>query len=115
MAVTLKHKLAPAWYKIEGFEAEFNLRPLTELEMIDVYNETNISGRGRSTRILLSSAGIRNSLMLSLNDWRDVVDEKGEQLKFNRDAIPDLDAILLRGLAQKVIEISTLSEAEKKT
>lgn len=114
MALTIRKKLAPFWLKLDEKDpasAEFRLRPLTELEFIDVQNEASYSRK----RFTLSTEGVRATLAYGLLDWKNVLDEDGAEIKYSMAQAEQLPKAVLDRLASKIISVSLLNDTEKKT
>lgn len=110
--LTIKKKLAPTWFTLPGDEpaSEFLLAPLTPLQFLDVRNEAyktpagelQLTGRGA----LAALVGVRN--------WRNVFDEKGEAIEFDRRLLEELPLNVLTALALEIANRAALSESERK-
>lgn len=111
--LTLKKKLAPTWFQLPGEDPapEVLLAPLTTPGWIDVRNEITQTGQGD---LSITGKGALIAARTSVVDWRNVVDEHGQPLKFRRDLLEDLPRHLLMLIASQVVERATLSESERK-
>jgi hypothetical protein len=105
--LTIKPKVAPTWFDHEG--AGFLLAPLTQYDAIDFRNEISFSKR----KLVITGEGIRIAGN-AVRDWRNVVDEKGEQIKFDRAMYDELPILTLERVATEVFKRTFLSEIERK-
>ena len=108
--ITVHRRLERQWIKLdEDDDAEFEIRPLSSAEMIDVENELSardgiirISGRG----LIAACRGLVN--------WRRVVDESGKELAFSQRHVEWLPPDTLQQLAVKIYKASKLTDDERK-
>src|SRR5689334_22316908 len=96
--LTIKKKLAPSWFKMPGPEpaAEFLLAPLSSIAWLDMRNEIH---RGAEGQITVSGKGAIQALEASIRDWRNVLDESGQPIAFDRSLIADLPSQILMDLS----------------
>lgn len=111
--ITIRKKLAPTWFDISEDQDSpgFLLAPLTSAGWIDVRNELTQTPQGQMT---ITGRGAVSAAKACVLDWRNVVDESGQQLKFRRDLLEDLPRDVLLPIAGEIVERAQLSESERK-
>lgn len=112
--LTIRKKIAPTWFAMPGKlqpAPEFLLAPLTSADWLDVRNQIFNSPDGEIT---MTGLGVMTAVRAAVRDWRNVFDEKQEQLPFSRAALEDLPSQVLLDIATEIVVRSTLSENERK-
>lgn len=113
MSITIRKQLAPYWFKLDDKDpqsAEFQIKPLTQLQFIDVQNEGSL----RKGRVILTGDGINVALTHGLIGWRGVIDCDGKDIEMTSEAIAGLPHNVLRAIAGEIISASFLDDAAKK-
>lgn len=98
------------WYKPEDDNetgAEFKLRPLTQLQRIDVRAYVSPSGRATAEAY---SVGLGAGVV----DWKGVTDQDGKALSFKREYLKHLPESIQYQLLIKLFALSELGEDETK-
>ncbi len=118
MAITAKSPIAPYWYtpKVEkdnGNPTRFKMRGLSGIEGQDVQLHNDQRGVLRS-----NATSVKTVLGYALQDWENVIDEKGEAVPFNREnkaeSIGRLSAEIVAELFWEAITNSSLNEDQEK-
>lgn len=118
MEITALTGLEPEWWTPPGQpetgdEVAFYIKPLTSIEyaMVMMYSVTDDEGIGVSER------GFKNALKFGLIGWRNVRDQNGDPVEFSRLAVNTTHGlgIYYMALANKIITISEVGAAQKKT
>lgn len=111
--LTIKKKLAPTWFKMPGPEpaAEFLLAPLSSMAWLDMRNEIHRSAQGEIT---VSGKGAMAAVQESVRDWRNVLDESGQSIDFDRKLLAEFPSQVLMDLATEIGFRSILLESERK-
>jgi hypothetical protein len=110
--ITIKPKLAPAWFEFKKDDptAEaFLLAPLNKFDAVDFYREVIF----RKGKLTVTGEGVRIAARC-IRDWRNVVDEKGAPVQFDASLVEDLPTHTLITIAAEVFNRTFLSEAERK-
>jgi len=109
-----KSKILPIMYipqEEEGSDnpTQFKLKPLDGLEYMDVLLHAKVNSEGE---VELEPAGLKVALKFGLIGSKNLTDELGN---VDVELIPtELDSVLLIELAKKIMEISNVSDEERK-
>lgn len=110
--ITVHRRLSSQWVKLsEDDEAEFQIRPLNSLAIIDVENGVSANDRGQ---LRLSASGVQAAIRAGLTDWKGIKDEVGNDLKFSARHIEWLPPETLLQLALRIYDASRVTESERK-
>jgi len=104
-------KYIPESQKNEVNPAEFNLKPLSGLEYMEVMSEMFQAEDGS---IRMPGSALRLAISYGLKGWKNFFDETGEDVPFSKPNVGRLPATVLSDLANKIISISELGVAERK-
>lgn len=104
----LVNGLAPSWIEYEG--ARFQVRPLTQLGLIDVQNEVQRRGQ----KMTMSARGIELILEDCLIAWEGITAEDGSPIPLSAAAKRELPIQAMVNIAGQVYRLSTLSEDQRK-
>lgn len=109
MSIKVTRGLVAEWFRPDSQKdattpAEFMLRPLSQIELLDVQGVAASDLNGQAADLALRRA---------MRDWRGVFDGETE-LRFDPGLIPSLPAGLLIELVRHVLAVSKLSEDERK-
>jgi len=107
MGMRLCKGIAPVWFQPKGCPAEFLLRPLDNIDYMELQMSINTNGE-------VTASAMRRALQKSIVDWKGVDDENGEQARFDISRFGDIPREYLGDLITHVVEISKLREDEKK-
>lgn len=115
MPLIASEKIAPKWWTPSDYEDDddpvsFKLKPLNgsqkvELasEIIEVDGDLKISGRG-----------LLKAIRYGLVGWKNYVDSKGKDIKFNVMSAQELPPEILSEMAIEIWTMSELGDDEKK-
>lgn len=109
MSIKVTRGLAPEWFqpasqKNSPTPAEFHVRPLSQIELLDIEGLASAEMNGRAAE---------RALRYALRDWRGVYDGDAE-LAFSPAAAVNLPASIIVEIVARVLAISRLSEGERK-
>lgn len=104
--------LVSEWFKPEqldeGDEAEFELTPITQQKIAEVQNHYDMSARE------MRPTGYYLAFELGVTNWRGVFDDEDKELKFSIRNMVMVPAKIAFELGAQVINVSTLSEDDRK-
>lgn len=103
-------KLAPSWFRPDECDAEFYIQPMNGLQALEVMGE--VTGDEDQTR--LTGKGLKAALRYGLIDWRGITDDGGQEVKFTRALVNDLDPTTLTIIAAEIVNRTRLTEQEEK-
>lgn len=112
MAIKAYKGVAPEWYTPEsekGFDdaAQFEVRGLTGSELLDVQSHFDLENT------TIRGPGLVLACKYGLTDWKNIVDDKGEEVVFvKRTALDRLPAEVLAELGSHIISSSVMDEDE---
>lgn len=111
--ITIKEKVSPSWFDMPDGDppSGFLLAPLSSVAWLDVRNEFEEDDDGNRT---ITGRGVLTAVRDSVRDWRNVMDEKGEAIPFNKALLADLSGQILLAIALEAFKRSRLSETERK-
>lgn len=113
----IRTKLVATWWpeKPEDGEPQFLLAPLNTPDWQDVQNqifEGPASGTAPAS-VVISGEGLIAAAK-SIQDWRGVFDQDGNELKFSRKLVQYLPQQQLVAIAHETLRRTKLSETERK-
>lgn len=113
MAITVFSKITPILYTPKSEEkaenpTKFQLKPLDGLQYMDVLTHTSTD---QNDNVTLSHLGMRLALKHGLLNAVGLLDELGNDIELSAQM---LDVTLLIELSGKIMEISNLTESERK-
>jgi hypothetical protein len=114
MAIVVRSKLIPETYtpksEIDADNpASFTLKPLNGLEYTDIMCHLIDDGDGNQR---ISVTGLNKLIKYGLVSAEGLTDEKGKQIK--KPGAEMLDPVLLSEIATRILDISNISENERK-
>ncbi len=116
MAIKALPKFIPEWFTPEGQEEEstptrFKLQGLTGPQLLEVQAESSQSGGGM---IMITGRGLNMAVNFGLKDWENFTDADGVELPCTRGNIRRIPMEILSELSSKILDISSVSEDERK-
>jgi hypothetical protein len=104
--------LSEEWFSPLNTEtdARFKLKPLDNLTMADIISDGSMKGGNFS----LSKAGRRLLLAQGLVGWEGITDENDAPVEFTQKHFKSIPYPILLEIAMKLIEISSVSEEDRK-
>ncbi len=116
MTITAFSGLAPEKYiprseREEDSPAEFTLKPLNGLEYMEVIGQL-INDEDLGWQI--TGRGLRIAISYGVIGWTEFNDADGKEIKFSKNNVKLLPSVILGELADKIINISEIGEAERK-
>jgi len=115
MPLVARKKIDPVWFTPDAYAEDedpvaFKIKPLSGSQAVEVGAEVaEIAGQMRVT-----GHGLNLAIRYGLAGWRNYIDERGKEIKFNFLAAQNLPAEILSDLAVEIYEMSNLGEEEKK-
>lgn len=119
MAIRALVGIAPEWWTPDSElkdahgepatdPASFHLHPLTGPQMLEVQEFFDFENQ------TILGPGLLKACRFGLKDWKNIVDEKDDPIKFTRNALDKLPAEVLAGAGARIISNSVIDgEAEK--
>ena len=116
MAITIDTKVAATWYTPESQEgddkpASFKLKPLIGEDHMSVFAETEADRRGD---LKLTSIGLKSAIHQGVVGWKNIFDENGKPMKFNKFNLSRIPMEILSDLAAEIVNRSTLGDEDEK-
>ena len=94
------------WFQLpDDADTKFKIRPLSARERLDVLG---IMQGGRV------GSGATEALDAALLDWAGVLDDKGQPMRFSKEALQRLPVSAFTAVYKRVLEISTNDEDQRK-
>lgn len=88
--------------------AAFHLHPLTGPQMLEVQEFFDFENQ------TIKGPGLLKACRLGLKDWRNIIDEEGNEIIFTRNALDKLPAEVLAAAGARIISNSVIDgQAEK--
>lgn len=111
--LTIKEKIAPTWFDVGADDPQtgFLMSPMSSVAWLDLKNEFTHDQSGDRA---ITGKGALIAVKDTVKDWRNVVDEKGATVKFNRSFLEDLPPQTLLSIAFEACNRYVLMESERK-
>lgn len=116
MALSIAAKVAESWYtppsqKEADNPAEFLLRPLTQMQFLEISIEVTTDDKGD---VYLTAKGIKAALLSGVANWRNVMASNGEKVPFTKGNLMQIPAELMGGLASEIMLRNTFTGDDAK-
>ena len=115
MAITALSGFEPEWFEPEGQEegekTAFHLKPLTGPQYMEVLTHQIVVGG----QIGLTAAGVNRAVDFGLIGWKNFKNADGQVIEHSPRNHIFIGPITLTDIADRIIEISELDPAQKKT
>ena len=116
MALSIAAKVAESWYtpaseRDADNPAEFLLRPINQMQFLEISIETTGDDQGS---VYLSAKGIKAALLAGVANWRNVTAPDGKEIAFTNSNLMQIKAELLGELASEITMRNAFTGDEQK-